>query len=53
MSVEFIVNSKIHLVMKVFLFMVNYERELRIEVDIRWKKEIEKVIEFVKIMKKI
>ena len=35
MSVEFIVNSKIHLAMKVFLFMVNYIRELRIGVDIR------------------
>ena len=35
--VEFAVNNKVYLVTKVSPFMANYERELRIEVDIRRK----------------
>ena len=35
--VEFSVNNKVYLVTKVSPFMANYERELRIEVDIRRK----------------
>ena len=47
---EFAVNNKIYSANKVSLFIANYERELRMETDIRRK---EKVIEFAKRMKKI
>ena len=36
-----------------FLFMTNYRRELRMEVDIRRKGKMEKVMEFVERIKKI
>ena len=51
--VEFSVNNKVYLVTKVSPFMANYERELRIEVDIWRKEKIEKIIKFVKRMKKV
>jgi len=35
------------------LSIANYERELRIEVDIRRKRKMKKVIEFVERMKKV
>ena len=38
---------------KVFLFIANYGKELRIEVDIRRKENMEKTIEFVKRIKKV
>ena len=47
---EFAVNNKVYSATKVSLFIANYERELRMETDIRRK---EKVIEFAKRMKKI
>jgi len=50
---EFAVNNKVHLAMKVSLFMVNYRRELRIGVDIREKEKVEKMTEFVERMKKV
>ena len=50
---EFVVNNKIHLATKVFLFMMNYSRKLKIEVDIRRKGKMEKATEFAKRMKKI
>jgi len=34
-------------------FIVNYERKLRMEIDIRRKEKIEKVMEFVERMKKV
>ena len=37
---EFVVNNKVHSVMKVFLFMANYNRKLRMRADIRKKKSI-------------
>ena len=46
-------NNKTHLTTKVFLFMANYRRELRMEVDLRRKEKMEKAIEFVERMKKI
>ena len=49
---EFAVNNKVHIRIKVFLFMVNYGRELRIVVDIRKKGKIEKEIELVVRIKK-
>ena len=38
---------------KVSLFIVNYSRELRIEVDLRRKGKIKKAIEFAERMRKI
>ena len=40
-------NSKVYLTTKISPFMANYERELRIGADIRRKRKIEKVTEFV------
>jgi len=50
---EFAVYNKVHLIMKVSLFMANYGRELRIGVDIRIKRKIEKAKEFMKRMKRV
>jgi len=49
---EFAINNKIHLVTKMSPFMMNYERELRIEADIEKKEKIEKAAEFVEKIKK-
>ena len=53
MSVEFAVNNKIHSATKLFLFIVNYGRELRMETDIRKKGKVEKMTEFVERMEKV
>jgi len=50
---EFAVNNKVHMATKVLLFIVNYRRELRIGGDIRKKRKVEKVTEFVERMKKV
>jgi len=52
-SVEFAVNNKIHSATKLFLFIVNYGRELRMETDIRKKGKVEKMTEFVERMEKV
>jgi len=52
-SAEFTINNKVHLATKISPFMANYGRELRIEVDIRKKENVEKTMEFVKRMKKV
>ena len=52
-SVEFAVNNKVHTVTKVSPFMANYERELRMEGNIRRKGKVEKAIEFVERMKQV
>jgi len=52
-SVEFMVNNKVHTVMKVLPFMANYGRELRMGGDIRKKGKIESAMEFVERMKKV
>jgi len=52
-SAEFAVNNKIHIATKVSLFIVNYERELRMEEDIRKKGKVESAMEFVERMKKV
>ena len=41
---EFTANNKIHSAIKILLFMTNYSRELRIEVDIERKRKVEKVM---------
>ena len=45
-TVEFAVNNKIHSATKVFPFIVNYRRELQIEMDIRRKGKVEKATKF-------
>ena len=50
---EFTVNNKVHLAMKVSLFMVNYRRELRMGVDIRKKGKMKKTMEFSERIKKV
>jgi len=50
--VKFAVNNKVHIVTKVFSFIANYSRELRIGVVIRRKQKVEKATEFVERMKK-
>ena len=47
------VNNKIHIATKVLPFIANYGRELQMEADIRREGKVEKVIEFVKRMRKI
>jgi len=37
----------------VFPFIANYNRELRIGIDIKRKEKVEKVIEFIKRMKRV
>jgi len=50
---EFVVNNKIHSITKVFLFMINYSRELRMGADIRRKGNVKKTTEFAEKIKKI
>jgi len=50
---EFVINNKIHSATKMSLFMANYRRELRIGVDIRRKRKMEKAMEFVERIKKM
>jgi len=50
---EFAVNNKVHTAIKVFAFMANYGRELRMGADIRRKEKVKKATEFVKRMKKV
>ena len=52
-SAEFAVNNKVHSTMKVFPFMANNSRKLRMEADIRKREKIEKVMEFAERMKKV
>ena len=48
----FTVNNKAYST-KVFLFIANYSRELRMEVNIRRKEKMEKAMKFVERMKKV
>ena len=50
---ELAVNNKTHSVTKMSLLIANYGRELKIGVNIRRKREIEKVTEFVERIKKV
>ena len=50
---EFVINNKAHLTTKVFPFMANYGRELRMGMDLRRKGKIEKATEFVERMRKV
>jgi len=46
------INNKTDLIAKISLFIVNYKRELRMEIDIRRKGKMKKIIEFAEKMKK-
>ena len=50
---KFVVNNKIYSATKVFSFIVNYGRKLRIRIDIRRKGKVEKTMEFAKRIKKV
>ena len=50
---EFAVNNKVHSATKVFLFIAKYGRELRMGLDIRRKRKVEKTTEFAERMKKV
>jgi len=51
--VEFVINNKVYLVTKVFPFMANYRRELKIGANIRKKGKVEKATEFAERIKKV
>ena len=44
--VELVVNNKVYITTKILPFMENYNRKLRIGVNIRRKEKMEKVTEF-------
>ena len=50
---KFTVNNKVHSATKMFPFIVNYSRELRMGGDIRKKKKVEKATEFIERIKKV
>jgi len=50
---EFVINNKVHLTTKVFSFIVNYSRELKMGVNLRRKEKIEKTTEFTERMEKV
>jgi len=52
-SAEFVVNNKVHTVIKVLSFIANYGRKLRMGGDIRKRGKVESATEFVKRMKKV
>ena len=47
------VNNETHLTTKMFLFIINYGRKLRMRADIKEKGKVEKATEFVERMKKV
>ena len=47
------VNNKVYLATKIFLFIANYRRELRMGADIKKKEKVEKATEFVEKIKKV
>jgi len=52
-TVEFAINNKVHLAMKVSPFIVNYSRKLKIKVNTRKKRKVEKATKFAERMKKV
>ena len=52
-SAKFAINNKIHLTTKVSPFMANYGRELGIGINLRRKRKVEKVMEFVERMRRV
>ena len=52
-STEFAISNKTHLTIKIFLFMANYRRKLRVGVDLRRKGKMKKATEFAEKMRKV
>ena len=52
-SAEFAVNNKVHSTTKVSPFIANYEREMRMGVDLKRKRKVEKATEFAERMRKV
>jgi len=50
---EFVINNKVYSTTKISPFIVNYDRELRMEGDIRRKEKVEKTMEFVEKLKRV
>ena len=53
MLAEFAINNKAHSTTKMSPFMANYKRKIRMRVNLRRKRKVEKVMEFVERMKKM
>ena len=53
MLAEFVVNNKVYTTIKILPFMANYGREMRMGGDIKKRRKVEKVTEFVERMKKV
>ena len=51
--VEFVINNKVHMVIKTSPFMANYGKELRMGGDIRKRGKVESATEFAERMKKV
>ena len=47
------INNKAHSITKMFLFIVNYNRELRMGINLRKKRKMEKVTEFAERIRKV
>jgi len=52
-SAEFVINNKTYLITKMFPFMTNYGRKLKIGMDLRRKGKMEKSMEFAERMRKV
>ena len=52
-SVEFAINNKAYLTTKISLFMENYERKMKMGIDLRRKGKIKKATKFIKRMRKM
>ena len=50
---EFLVNNKICLATKVFPYIMNYSKELRMGIDNRRKRKVKKATKLAKRMKKV
>ena len=52
-SAEFAINNKAHSTTKISSFIANYRRELKIGIDLKRKRKMKKIIEFVERMRKV
>ena len=50
---KFAINNKAHSITKVFIFIANYRRELRMEVGLRRKEKMKKATEFVERIRRV
>jgi len=50
---EYVINNKAYSISKVSLFIANYDRKLRMRVNIRRKGKIKKITEFVERIERV